>query len=295
MTLLVTIVVFGLYSSALLAIGGVGFSMQFGVTNVLNLAYGSILTSCIFVDYWLTGHSNNIWLAMLVGAPAGAVISFGIGHLLIGAFLRRGASGFSIAMVTIALSLMIQFTLEAIQGPYIDAFASNATNALTIAGVNISSVQIVAIAIAVAAMLVIHLLLRMTKLGLAMRATADDVSLTRSCGVSPTRTRAVAWLVSGALCGICGVLLGLDEGTFSGSTGDSIFITIAAAAVVGGIGKPYGAMIGALVVGMISEASSAIISPSYKEIAAWVLLVVVLMVRPQGIFAEFASERELVA
>ncbi|MGH2929381.1 MAG: branched-chain amino acid ABC transporter permease, partial [Solirubrobacteraceae bacterium] len=157
------------------------------------------------------------------------------------------------------------------------------------------SVQIIAIAIAVGAMLVIHLLLRMTKLGLAMRATADDVSLTRSCGVSPTRTRAVAWLVSGALCGICGVLLGLDEGTFSGSTGDSIFITIAAAAVVGGIGKPYGAMIGALVVGMISEASSAIISPSYKEIAAWVLLVVVLMVRPQGIFAEFASERELVA
>ena len=68
MTLIVTIVVFGLYSAALLAIGGVGFSMQFGVTNVLNLSYGSILSACIFVESRVTGHSTNVWLAMLVGA-----------------------------------------------------------------------------------------------------------------------------------------------------------------------------------------------------------------------------------
>lgn len=295
MTLVVTIVLFGVYTAALLAIGGVGFSMQFGVTNVLNLAYGSILTASIFVEYGITGHSNNVWLAMLVGAAAGAVISFVIGHVIIGAFLRRGASGFSIAMVTIGLGLMIQFTLEAIQGPYLETFASNVSRGITISGVSLSSEQLVAIGIALAAMVGIHLLLRLTKLGLAMRATADDVALTRSCGVSPARTRALAWLLSGALCGICGILLGLDEGTFSASTGDDIFITIAAASVVGGIGKPYGAMIGALLVGLVSEGSAAVISPSYKTIAAWVLLIAVLMVRPQGIFAEFASERELVA
>lgn len=295
MTLLVTIVLFGIYTSALLAIGSVGFSMQFGVTNVLNLAYGSILTSCIFVEYWITGHSSNVWLAMLTGAVAGAVISFVIGHLVIGAFLNRGASGFSIAMVTIGIALMIEFTLEAIQGPYIDTFSSNATSALSIAGVSLSSEQIVAIGIAAAAMVVVYLLLRLTKLGLAMRATADDAALSRSCGISPSLTRAAAWMLSGALCGICGVLLGLDEGTFSSTTGDAIFVTIAAAAVVGGIGKPYGAMVGALLVGLVSEGSAALISPSYKSIAAWVLLIAVLMFRPQGIFAEYAARRELVA
>jgi branched-subunit amino acid ABC-type transport system permease component len=191
--------------------------------------------------------------------------------------------------------LMIQFTLEAIQGPYIDTFASNISSGITISGVSLSYQQLVAIGIALAAMLGVHLLLRLTKLGLAMRATADDVGLTRSCGVSPARTRALAWLLSGALCGICGILLGLDEGTFSSSTGDDIFVTIAAASVVGGIGKPYGAMIGALLIGFVSEGSAAVISPSYKTIAAWVVLIAVLMVRPQGIFAEFASRRELVA
>jgi len=294
-TLLVTIVLFGTYSAALLAIGAVGFSMQFGVTNVLNLAYGSIMTSCIFVEYAITGHSTNVWLAMGVAAVAGAVISYVIGHIVIGAFMRRGASGFSIAMVTIGLSLMISFTLGAIQGPNIKSFASNVSHGITIAGVSLDAEQMVAIGIAAAAMLLIHVLLRTTRLGLWMRATADDTSLTRSCGVSPARTRAIAWLLSGALCGICGMLLGLDEGTFSSTTGDDIFVTIAAASVVGGIGKPYGAMLGALMVGLVSAGSAAIISPSYKTIAAWVLLIVVLMFRPQGIFAEFASRRELVA
>jgi branched-chain amino acid transport system permease protein/neutral amino acid transport system permease protein len=295
MTLIVTIVLFGIYTSALLAVGSVGFSMQFGVTNVLNLAYGAILTSCIFVEYWITDHSSNVWLALLVGALAGAAISFVIGHLVIGAFLSRGASGFSIAMVTIAIALMVEFGLEAIQGPYVDTFSSSTTSAITISGVSLSGQQLAAIGIAVVAMIAVHLLLRLTKLGLAMRATADNAALARSVGVSPARTRAAAWLISGTLCGICGVLLGLDEGTFSSATGDAIFVTIAAAAVVGGIGKPYGAMIGALLVGLVSEGSAAVISPSYKSIAAWVLLIVVLMVRPQGIFAEYASRRELVA
>jgi len=294
-SLLGGVVVFGIYSAALLAIGGVGFTLQFGVTNVLNLSFGAILTSCIFVEYAVTGHSTNLWLAMLVGGASGALISLLVGHVLVGAFLRRGATGFSIAMVTIALSLVVQFGLEAIQGPFILAFPANYGSGVKILGVVLSGEQLVTVAVAVVVMVGVHLLLRLTKLGLAMRATAADTSLTRNCGVSPARTRAIAWLLSGALCGLCGVLLGIGEGSFSSSTGSDFFITLAAAAVLGGIGKPYGAMVGSLVVGIVSQAAAAVISPSYKTIAAWVILIAVLVVRPQGIFAEFASERELVA
>ncbi len=295
MTLLLSIIIFGVYSAALLAIGAVGFTLQFGVTNVLNLAFGSILTACIFAEYGLTGHSTNIWIAMAVGAASGAVISLLVGHVVVGAFLRRGATGFGIAMVTIAISLMVQFGLEAIQGPYILAYAATTHATMKIGGVVLSSGQLTTIIVAVLAMVAVHLLLRTTKLGLAMRATAADVSLTRGCGVSPARTRAVAWLLSGALCGLCGVLLGLGEGSFSSSTGSDFFITLAAAAVLGGIGKPSGAMIGALLIGIMSQAAAAVISPSYKTIAAWIILIAVLVLRPQGILAEFAAERELVA
>jgi branched-subunit amino acid ABC-type transport system permease component len=295
MTLLLGIVIFGIYSAALLAIGAVGFTLQFGVTNVLNLAFGSILTACIFAEYSLTGHSTNLWIAIAVGAASGAVLSLLIGHVIVGAFLRRGATGFGIAMVTIAISLMVQFGLEAIQGPDILAYSAGRQPTMNIGGVVLSRGQLTTIIVAVLAMAAVQMLLRMTKLGLAMRATAADVSLTRTCAVSPARTRAVAWLVSGALCGICGVLLGIGEGSFSASTGSDFFITLAAAAVLGGIGKPVGAMIGALLIGIVSQAAAAVIAPSYKTIAAWVILIAVLVLRPQGILAEFAADRELVA
>lgn len=291
-----TILLFGLYSSALYGIGAVGFTMQFGVTNVLNLAFGSILAASIFADYYLTGHSTNIWAAMLMGGVSGAVLTFIVGFGIVGGFLSRGAGGFSIAMVTVGIGLMIQYTLAAIQGPFTTSYSSGGTTtAISISGVDLSSEQLTVIIVAVAVMASVHVLLRRTKLGLAMRATADDVSLTRSCGVSPKATRAVTWLISGALCGICGVLYGIGVGTFSPFTGQDFFITAAAAAVIGGIGKPYGAMIGALIVGMVSEASGAIFGGEYAPISAFVILVVVLLLRPQGIFAEFAAERELVA
>jgi branched-subunit amino acid ABC-type transport system permease component len=295
MTLLLSIGIFGIYSASLLAIGGVGFTLQFGVTNVLNLAFGSLLTASIFIEYGLTSRSTNLWVAIGVGAASGAVLSFLVGHVVVGAFLRRGASGIGIAMVTIAISLMVQFSLEAIQGPFIFAYTASTPSTVSIGGVVVSSSQLTVIGIAVVAMIAIHMLLRMTRLGLAMRATAADVSLTRGCGVSPARTRAAAWLLSGALCGVCGVLLGIGEGSFSSSTGSDFFITLAAAAVLGGIGKPYGAMLGALLIGIVSQAAAAVISPSYKTIAAWAILIAVLILRPQGILAEFASERELVA
>lgn len=296
MTLFMTIILFGLYSAALYAIGGVGFTLQFGVTNVLNLAYGALITSSIFLEYYLTGHSTNLWLAMLVGGAGGAVLSFVVGFVIVGAFVRRGAGGFSIAMVTIGLGLMIQYSLEAIQGPVINSYtSSNRGTAISVAGVNLDSQQVTTIVVAVVLMVVVHLLLRLTKLGLAMRATADDVSLTRVSGVSPARTRALAWLVSGALCGICGVLLGIGIGTFDATSGNDFFITAAAAAIAGGVGKPYGAMLGALIVGMITQASAAIISPAFSSISAWALLIAFLVLRPQGIFATYAAEREIVA
>lgn len=296
MTLFMTIVLFGLYSASLYAIGGVGFTLQFGVTNVLNLAYGALITSSIFVEYYLTGHSTNLWLAMGVGAGAGAVLSLVVGFVIVGAFVRRGSGGFGIAMVTIALGLVIQYTLEAIQGPVVNSFtSSNQGTLVSISGVNLDTQQVTTIGVAVVLMLVVHLLLRLTKLGLAMRATADDVALTRVSGVSPARTRALAWVVSGALCGICGVLLGIGIGTFDASIGNDFFITAAAAAIAGGVGKPYGAMLGALIVGVITQASSAIISPAFSSISAWVLLIAFLVLRPQGIFATYAAQREIVA
>jgi branched-chain amino acid transport system permease protein len=93
-TLLEDIIAFGLYTSALLAIGAVGFTLQFGITNVLNLAFGAILTSSIFVDYWVTRGSPSVWLAIVCGAVWGALFSLFLGRFVVSAFVRRGTSQF---------------------------------------------------------------------------------------------------------------------------------------------------------------------------------------------------------
>jgi branched-subunit amino acid ABC-type transport system permease component len=294
MHLVAGIIAYGIYSAALISLGAVGFSLQFGVTNALNLAFGSVMTASVFVDYYLGRGSSNIWLGVLIGAIGGAVISWLVGAVIARAFIRRGVSLFGLAMVMIALSLVIQFSLEAIQGPIALSFRLGATGNVTFASVTLSYSQIIIIAAAAVIVLMVHLLLRYTRLGLKMRATSIDPALTRSCGVATDRVRNAAWLISGALCGVCGVFLGLSTITFDSTLSTTLFITIIAAAVIGGIGHPYGAMLGALVIGLVSESAAAVLSPVYKDVIAWTILVLVLLLRPQGIFKELAAERRLV-
>lgn len=291
MSLAETVVAYGIYSTALVAIGAVGFTLQFGVTNVLNLAYGAVLTSAIFVHHAALHGTVATGPAVLVGAAWGAALSWILGRFVIRAYLRRGTSLFGMAMVTIALGLVIQYSLEAIQGPTTLSYTVAHSHEYRLDRVVLSDLQLAVVGSAVTVLVAVHALLRYTRLGLAMRATADDAALSGGCGVSPDAVRGVAWLVSGALCGICGVFLGLGTGSFDASTGTGLFVTIVAAAVLGGIGKPYGAMAGALLVGLASETAAALLSPAYKDVVAWCLLLGVLALRPQGIVAGYAGRR----
>lgn len=288
-----SVIGFGLLTAALLSIGAVGFSLQFGVTNVLNLAFGAIMTSAIYIHYTTTNASIPIWIGVALAAVFGAVVSLIFSLLVVDPYVRRGTSLVGMAMVTIAVGLVVQFSLEAIQGPTVLSFQAQSQHQLHFLTITMSIRQVVIIALAAALMLAVHLLLKHSRLGLAMRATAADPTLTRACGASTRRIRSVAWMLSGALCAVCGSLLGLNQGAFNSTTGNEFFIVIVAAAIVGGIGKPYGAMLGALIIGLVTEASATVISPSYKDVVAFAVLVIVLLVRPQGLISEYSSAREL--
>jgi branched-chain amino acid transport system permease protein/neutral amino acid transport system permease protein len=155
--------------------------------------------------------------------------------------------------------------------------------------------QLAIMGIAVAAMLAVHLVSTRTRLGRAMRATATNPGLARSCGVATDQVIDMAWLMSGALCGIAGVVLVLNTATFNEVTGSNFLVPIIAAAVLGGIGQPYGAMLGALTIGVAGEVAASVINPSYKDVVAFAILIVVLLVRPQGILSEVAQAKEVAA
>jgi branched-subunit amino acid ABC-type transport system permease component len=286
---------FGIVTASILAVAGVGFTLQFGVTNILNLAYGDIMTAAAFVAYLVTSAGLNVWLALVAGAAFGSVFSVLLNRCIYTPFVRRGTRLFGMIIVTIAVSLIVQNGLLAIFGASFFSLKMPHPSSVHIAGMVFTTVQLAIIAIAVVAMLLIHLLLRYTKLGKAMRATAADPDLARNCGIATDRVIDLAWAISGALCGLAGVILVMNVTAFTETTGAQFLIPIVAVAVLGGIGQPYGAMLGALVIGITSEVAAAIFNPEYKDVVAFVILVIVLLARPQGILSEVAARKEVAA
>jgi branched-subunit amino acid ABC-type transport system permease component len=286
---------FGLVTASILAVAGVGFTLQFGVTNILNLAYGEIMTAAAFVAYLVTSAGLSVWLALVAGGAFGAVFSVLLNRALYTPFVRRGTRLFGMIIVTIAVSLVVQNSLLAIFGANFFSLNMARPTSVHIAGMVFTTTQLAIIGIAIVAMLLIHLLLRYTKLGKAMRATATDPDLARNCGIATDRVIDLAWAISGALCGLAGVVLVMNVTAFTDTTGAQFLIPIIAVAVLGGIGQPYGAMLGALVIGMVSELAAAVINPDYKDVVAFVILVLVLLARPQGILSEIATRKEVAA
>lgn len=293
MSLLVDTIVFGIITGSLVAVGAVGFTMQYGITNVLNIAYGPIVTAAIFIGYVLSQHVTNLAVLLVAGGLFGAAFSYLLGMVVLAPFVRRGTRAVGIAIVTVSIGLVVEFGLEAIQGPGLLTFNAIPGSPIHIANAVVNTSQIVFVAVSFALMVGVHLLLRHTRLGLAMRATSADPVLSRGCGIPTARVRAMTWLISGALSGITGIILGVSIGAFNSTSGNDLFILIVAAAIVGGIGRPYGAMVGGLVLGLISEGTAAVLSPALKDVVACAVIIVILLWRPQGIFSDYSATRAI--
>src|SRR5438270_239396 len=150
-------------------------------------------------------------------------------------------------------------------------------------GLVLTSAQVAIIIIALAAMAAIHALLTFTRIGKAMRATAANPMLARACGIATGRIIDAVWVITGALCGLAGTVAAMDSGSFGVGNGSEYLIVVLAAVVLGGAGQPYGAMLGAVLIGETTELSAAVLSPEYKQAVAFAILVLVMILRPQGL------------
>jgi branched-subunit amino acid ABC-type transport system permease component len=286
---------FGLVSGAILAIAAVGFTLQFGVTNVLNLAFGEVMITAAYVAYLADAAGWPLWALVLVAAIVGAIASFLLNALLYGPFIRRGIGLFGMLIVALAASLIAQNALQIIFGARFLTLRIPAGRSFHFLGMVFTTAQLGIIAIAAMTLLLVRIILRETRLGKAMRATATDPALARTCGVQTDRVIGAAWAISGALCGIAGLTFVVNLGSFQSTTGGEILVPIVAAAILGGVGHPYGAVLGALTVAMASELSAAFLDPAYKGAVAFAVLILVLLWRPQGIYAEVVTQKEAVA
>jgi neutral amino acid transport system permease protein len=290
MTELLQLVANGLVTGSVIAIGAVGVSLVYGILRIVNFAHGDFLVFGAYVALAVNvAWDGHIVLAALAAVAATALLSTGLEFALWRPLRRKGAGLFSLFIAAIGLALVLRHVIFLVGEARPRRYDVDVFQVYDLGGVRLSQSQLIAIAIAVAAIALVGLMLARTALGKAMRAFADDRALAAVAGIDVDRTVVLTWVVAGGLAGIAGLLQALILNAFTPNFGFALLLPIFAAVVLGGIGSAYGALVGGVALGLVMEVStwSALAggAPSvYKPVVAFGVLVLVLLLRPQGVF-----------
>jgi branched-subunit amino acid ABC-type transport system permease component len=278
---------FGFVTASVLAIAAVGLSLQFGITNYVNFAYGDFMALGGFFAYVVNNEviHLDIWIALVIGSLAMGLLAVILNRLILDPFARRFSTPHYVLIVTFGLSLIMLNSEYSIWGAQVRFFNMPITVAMRIGPLRLTKNQLIVMGIAAALMLAVHTMLKTTRLGKSMRAMSDNTTLAMTSGIDTKRITTITWFLSGTLAGVAGTVLGISEGNLTPASGELFLFVIFAAVILGGIGSIYGAMGGALLIGLATEISAAFINPAYKLDIAFVILILTLLIRPSGLIA----------
>jgi branched-subunit amino acid ABC-type transport system permease component len=279
---LVQTLVFGLATGGVIAVGAVGLSLSYGVTRFINFSYGELLTLGAYLAVFLA----TLGLP-LVGAVPGAmlvtgILMVGLARLVFEPLMRRGP--LPLLVTSVGLAFVLQNVVRMVAGSSAIRFPLPLVRPWTFGELFVPRVPVYVIAVALLAMLAVHLMLSRSDVGKRMRAVSDDPELARACGIRTRRVLDATWFASAAIAGLSGTLLGITQLALQPVMGWNFLLVVFAAVLLGGIGHAYGAMVGALIVGLGIEFGSTYLSADYGYAFAFVILVGVLLFRPSGLF-----------
>jgi branched-subunit amino acid ABC-type transport system permease component len=278
-------------TSSILALATVGLSLQFSVTTLPNFAHGEIMTAGAYAAYLAQNAWHNALVAGAAACVVGGLLALLLNWAVLQPFVRRGARRLVLFILTIASGLILQNVVLLLFGGASVAYALPQSPSHSVGPFRFTERSEAIIAAAVLVMVAVHLVLRHTRFGKAQRAVADSRELARVTGIDAGQIVRLTWLMAGAMAGLAGFVLAISIGSLTPTLGYSFLLVIFAAAIVGGIGKPYGAMLGALIIGMAMEVSALYIPADYKPVVAFAFLIGTLLVRPNGLFTVLSAAR----
>lgn len=278
-----TTVAKGLRLGLIIAVAAVGLSLVFGVTGLINFAHAELVTVGAITAYWLNSAGLPFWLTVPLAVAVGAAVGFGNDRLLWRPLRKRNMALLSQMVVSIGLSIAARNTFLIVFGPTGRRYtAASGQVEQSYGPFRLTPNDLWIMAICVIVLVLVTLMLRKTRLGTAIRATADNPDLAASSGIAVNRIISTVWVICGALAALGGILYGLSLNVTS-DMGFILLLSMFAAVVLGGLGNAYGAILGAIVIGVVQETSGLFIDTAYKFVVALAVLILVLLVRPQGI------------
>jgi branched-chain amino acid transport system permease protein len=279
----------GLSLGSIYALGAVGLTLVYGILKLVNFAHGDFLTFGLYMAYLV----NVTWGLPLVAGVFFAMATTAIMALFLERVMwrpmrARRAGVLQLLLMSIGLAFIIRAVVQWFWSTEIRTLDVNVTDTVVLFGLRIGRTSLIVIIVGFAVLIGIGLMLRYTLLGKRMRAIADDLELAETAGIDTTRVITYTWLFAGATAGLAGVLAGAVTDV-EPELGFSLLLPIFAAVVVGGIGDAYGALAGGIVLGLITEWSTMFIDSRWKLSIGFLVLIIVLIIRPQGIFGRARS------
>lgn len=275
----------GLNFGLMLALAAIGASLVFGTTGLSNFAHSEFVT---FGALMALLFSVNLQWPILVAIPIAVVLSGLFGYASDAGLWRplrkKGVGLVQLMIVSIGLSLALRYVFQFFIGGSTYQLAGSGAERITLFGsVSLSIIDMISMAVSIVVLLGVAFWLQKTRIGKATRAISDNASLAAASGIDVDRVVRIVWILAAALAGLSGVLWAYFRPGIRWDMGAQILLLIFAAIALGGLGTAFGALVGSLVVGMLVELSTLWIPSDLKYVGALVVLIVVLLVRPQGI------------
>ncbi len=273
----------GIAVAAILALSAVAFTLEYAVSRVVNLAHGEILTIGAYAAY--VGENNfhqNLYVCAVIATVFGALGAMALNFSLIERF--RNQKPLSTLIATLGASLILQnVVLIGFGGASVSySFAQGSILHVGPFLWTVLTIKVMVSAVVVAVL--IYLLLQKTRLGKALRAISQNRELAQVSGIPARLVVMQTWAVAGAISGFAGFLYGETIGTITPTVGNGFLLLSITAAVGGGLGRPYPTLGGAVVLGLVMSIASTYTSSAYQLVIAFGFLVVMLLVKPNGLF-----------
>jgi branched-subunit amino acid ABC-type transport system permease component len=285
MSLALQALVNGLVSGTLLAVPAIGFSAMFAVLRFPNFSVSGIATLGAFAGYVAYGAGLELVGSLIAAFAVAGVVGLFFDRVAHLPLVKQGALPAAIA--SIASGLVLENVIRLGFGNDLRGFDRPIARDMHIGNIRVSPQQLETMGIALTIMLAVFAALAFTRIGKAMRASADNPELAALKGIRPQRVAMIASFVGMGLVGIGGMLLGLDS-SIDPLTGTRILLSIFAAAVLGGLGSPTGAVLGAFLIGIAEELSVLIVGSPYRAAVGFFAILIVLTLRPRGLLGERA-------
>jgi branched-chain amino acid transport system permease protein len=274
----------GLNFGLLLALAAMGASLIYGTTGLSNFAHGEMVTwgalmALVLTSFW----AWPFWIGIIVAVVMGGVLGLALDAGLWRPLRRRGLGVVQLMIVSIGLSLALRYTYQYFIGGATYQLPGASPAPIQFGPISLSYIDLISMGVSVVVILGVAYFLLGTRIGKATRAISDNPQLASASGINVDRVVRIVWILAGVLAALSGILWAYFRPGVKWDMGTQMLLLIFAAITLGGLGTAFGALLGSLIVGLVVEVSTLWIPSDLKYAGALVVLILILLVRPQGL------------